>query len=854
VTGEEVIIKLELASTNQSTLKQEARVYIDMTGAVGFPFMLWFGTEGEYNVLVTSSLGPSLDWMLVFCKGKFSLKTILLLSDQVISHFEDLHTKGYICRGIAPENLHIGLGKFGAQVSIANLSHAQRYVVQEVHVPYSQRDSINEYSSINAHKGDVESYGNDLESWFYVMRRLCGGSLPREGYPELTLEKKSNMTPEELFHGFPAEFAESLKYIKSLPSGLLPDYKRLRTTFQDLFTRLSFKKDYYFDWRIYKDDPTNCTNRIVQYGEGELLAQFEISYMTTQEIEDEADSKQHSLCHDIKVEAKFCLEFLRGLSEAEEACEKLHKGQSPETKLTDEQSQALIAAHREVLNECCDIFFAAWHPCSPESLPRSTKIEEVPGRMWHRGIYSLFTLLRHHSVHHLQAFLRLAYSTVALIKERVPSNEDLPWAEVLGELARCILVVGDADVSKCWSGVPDGWYNKVSDEYPHIGRPQHHLGAIAEPEIIRQLFHYSKALISVTPFPNTWQSLMTLFERFLEGSELTSRGHSLVEATLVKAHGVLFKGGSIEEYKSLMAQFRSGLYDHTGRLKKGFSQQSSKIAFILCAAARDFGGSPTYDHQKTHVEDTQETRQLETHQTSPEQEGSHSAASRVQDEKYQASKAIIPKPISDMPKSTTDTMLAPSTFTDASYIILHAHLELGEAVSAACEGGEEVLPFMHVVLVYLHSLTFSPGKASHVWRCMPWDNISRFVNTLRKVVVESQSEAMEFPQQQTIAGQQLPEDFHLRGSSLAEGYFPSEFFNVLNPRTKDRMKEQPAYVVYRAKRIWYLAYKLATAKVSWTGYATLSAFVDHSQADRYLEYDSLKQVFRSISSGERNQT
>ena len=828
-----------------------------MTGAVGFPFMLWFGTEGEYNVLVTSLLGPSLEWMFQFCEGKFSLKTILLLSDQVISHFEDLHTKGYICRGIAPKNLHIGLEKFGAQVSIANLSHAQK--VQESHVPYSQRNSIdvtNEYSSINAHKGVVESYCDDLESWCYVMRRLCGGSLPREGYPELTLEKKSNMTPEELFHGFPAEFADSLRYIKSLPSGFLPDYKRLRTTFQDLFTRLSFKKDYYFDWRTYKNDPTNRTNRIVQYGEGELLAQFKVSYSTTEQTENEANGKQHSLRHDIKVEAKFCPEILRGLSKAEKACEELHKGQSPRTKLTDGQSQALIAAHREVLNECCDIFFAAWHPCSPESLRRLIKAEEVPSRMWHRGIYSLFTLLRHHSVHHSQAFLRLAYSTVALIKERVPSNEDLPWAETLGDLARCILrvSVGDADVSKCWSGVPGGWYNKVADEYPHNGRPQHHLGAIAEPEIIRQLFHYSKALISVTPFPNTWQSLMALFELFPEGSELTSRGHSLVESTLVKAHGVLFKRGSIQEYKSLMAQFRSGLYDHTGRLKKGFSQQSSEIAFILCAAARDFGGSPTYDHQKTHVEDTQETRQLETHQTSPEQEGSHSAAFRVQDETYQASQAIIPKPISDLPKSTTDTMLAPSTFTDASDIILHAHQELGETVFLACGGGKEVLPFMHVVLAYLHSLTFSPGKASYVGRCMPWDNISRFVNTLRKVVVESQSEAMEFPQQQTIAGQQLPEDFHLRGSSLAEGYFPSEFFNVLNPSTKDRMKEQPDYVVYRAKRIWYLAYKLATAKVSRTGYATLSAFVDHSQADRYFEYDSLKQVFQSISSEEKEQT
>ena len=89
---------------------------------------------------------------------------------------------------------------------------------------------------------------------------------------------------------------------------------------------------------------------------------------------------------------------------------------------------------------------------------------------------------------------------------------------------------------------------------------------------------------------------------------------------------------------------------------------------------------------------------------------------------------------------------------------------------------------------------------------MPWDKICRFVNRLREYVeVELQSEAIEFPRQRTIAGRQLPEDFHLRGSIFAQGYFPSRFFDDLNPSTKERMEERPDNVVYRAKRIWYLA-------------------------------------------------
>jgi casein kinase I homolog HRR25 len=749
VTQESVEIKLEPAIADQPTLKHEAQVCKDMTGVVGFSFMHWFGTEKEYNILVTSSLGPTLESLFQICKGKFSLKTILLLSDQIISRLEDLHAEDYVYGKIAPENLRMGREKFGAQVSVANLGYAKK------HVPYSQGNSTSvthRYASINMHKGIPKSYCDDFESWWYVMRHFCGGSLPWEGYTcsELILEKKSNMTPEELFRGFPPEFATSLGYVKSLALGEKPDYKLLRTTFQDLFARLSFERDYCFDWTIYKYYLDRAA--FVQYGEGELLAQLKTPYMTAQEMEDEVNSKWHSLRHDIEVEAKFCTEILYRLSDAERTCEKLREEQSSRTELTNEQSQALISAHCKVLDECCDFFFATWHPSSSERLHCLVKPKRVPSRMWHNGIFSLLELLRRRSVYHFLAFLRLAYSMVALIRECVPSNEDYPWTEVLGDLGRCYWGVsgGDADAGKLWAGVAGTWYNKVADENPHDGRPQHHLGVIARPRILQQLFHYSKALVSVTPFRNTWPTLMALFELFPEGSELACQKYPLVESMLVKAHSALFKHGSIPRYESLMGQFRSSLHDDTGRLRKEFREQSSEIAFILCATACGVEGSPTYNDQKFH-----------------------------------------------------------------NSIILHARQALGETVSVVCADGEKVLPFMHVILVYLHGSAFVPSTVSHAESCMPWDEISRFVNTLRRyVVVGSQSEAMEFPQQQTVAGRQLPEDFHLRGSTLAQNYFPLHFFDDLNPSTKKRMEERPGYVVYRAKRIWYLAYKLAL--VSWT--------------------------------------
>jgi len=58
-------------------------------------------------------------------------------------------------------------------------------------------------------------------------------------------------TPEELFHGYPPEFASSLSYVKSLLSGKKPDYKFHGMVFQGLFARLSFEEDYGFDWITY---------------------------------------------------------------------------------------------------------------------------------------------------------------------------------------------------------------------------------------------------------------------------------------------------------------------------------------------------------------------------------------------------------------------------------------------------------------------------------------------------------------------------------------------------------------------------------------------------------------------------
>ncbi|KAL9242101.1 hypothetical protein vseg_016136 [Gypsophila vaccaria] len=271
---EEVAIKLENAKTKHPQLCYESKLYRIFQGGTGIPNVRWYGIYGEYNALVMDLLGPSLEDLFNFCGRKFSLKTVLMLADQMIRRIEFIHCKSFLHRDIKPDNFLMGLRKRANQVYSIDFGLAKKYrdPTTRQHIPYRENKSLTgtaRYASMNTHLGIEQSRRDDLESLGYVLMYFLRGSLPWQGLKagtkkqkyEKISEKKVNTTIEVLCRGYPTEFASYFHYCRSLRFDDKPDYSYLKRIFNDLFIREGFQLDYLFDWTILDYQQSQVVNR-----------------------------------------------------------------------------------------------------------------------------------------------------------------------------------------------------------------------------------------------------------------------------------------------------------------------------------------------------------------------------------------------------------------------------------------------------------------------------------------------------------------------------------------------------------------------------------------------------------------
>lgn len=266
--GEEVAVKMESIRARHPQLLYECKVYKFLQDGLGIPRIKWFGLDAvgnEYNAMVMELLGPSLEDLFNFCGRRFTMKTVLMLADQMLCRLEFVHSKNFIHRDIKPDNFLMGIGRHCNKLFIVDFGLSKKYRDQRTKQHIQFRDDKNltgtaRYASLNAHNGYEQSRRDDMESLGFVFMYFLRSSLPWQGLKatnkkqkyERIHEKKKSTTVEQLCRGYAHEFGKYLDMCRKLKFEEQPDYKHWREQFRFLAMTLNFNYDYLFDWTLLK--------------------------------------------------------------------------------------------------------------------------------------------------------------------------------------------------------------------------------------------------------------------------------------------------------------------------------------------------------------------------------------------------------------------------------------------------------------------------------------------------------------------------------------------------------------------------------------------------------------------------
>ncbi|KAI5718529.1 hypothetical protein M8J77_022640 [Diaphorina citri] len=257
---EEVAMKVEPVRNPVQRLFWERNFYEKLHGAPGVPHVMGYGTSGDYNILVMELLGPSLEDLFQYCSKRFSLKTVLMLADQMISRLEHVHRKKIVHRDIKPDNFLMGVRENFNTVYLVDFGLAVDFCPNcPPRIRTRGLTGTARYASVNAHQWLDQSPRDDLEALCYTLVYFLRGKLPwqsiksdnEETRMQRVTEMKLTMTPEAICEGTPPEFAEFLRYCRGLAFSEEPNYGKLRDSFRNLLEnkeRCEF--DLRYDWTL----------------------------------------------------------------------------------------------------------------------------------------------------------------------------------------------------------------------------------------------------------------------------------------------------------------------------------------------------------------------------------------------------------------------------------------------------------------------------------------------------------------------------------------------------------------------------------------------------------------------------
>jgi serine/threonine protein kinase len=266
-TGEEVAIKMEDINAAQPQLIAEYKIYKYLQNGFGIPKVYECSKSKKNIIVIMELLGESLEKKLNKCNRKFSLLTVLMIGEQLVTRLEFIHSKNYLHRDIKPDNFLVGRGHKNNIIYAIDFGLAKKYKDPKtgLHIPYRDGKNLTgtaRYASTNTHLGMEQSRRDDIEALGYMLLYFLKGTLPWQGMvlkdPKRKYDKikqlKYDTKLDVLCEGQPVELAKFIQYARDMKFEDKPDYNYLRGLLRKAAEKNGLQFDSSkFDWIVNEE-------------------------------------------------------------------------------------------------------------------------------------------------------------------------------------------------------------------------------------------------------------------------------------------------------------------------------------------------------------------------------------------------------------------------------------------------------------------------------------------------------------------------------------------------------------------------------------------------------------------------
>jgi len=239
-------------------IESEAYTLYSLQKGFGIPKLISYGIIKNYNILIDTLLGESLENIFIKKESKCNIIDVCSAGIQIIDRLEWIHSNNLVYKDIKPENFLVGI-KDPNVIYIIDFGLCKKYrsskTVKHI-LPKMNKNFFGniKFSSSNVIKGKESSRRDDIISLGYMLIYFIKKGLPWDyTYKtkitssklfELTYLKETNAFGN-LFNDLPSEFNEFFKYATNLKFEEDPNYSYIRSILKKIIVNNNFIKGIY---------------------------------------------------------------------------------------------------------------------------------------------------------------------------------------------------------------------------------------------------------------------------------------------------------------------------------------------------------------------------------------------------------------------------------------------------------------------------------------------------------------------------------------------------------------------------------------------------------------------------------